>query len=213
VEVLAGVDVVPVSSNSLHATEGFAAHTIHAFWIADHVNLLALAFASSDFLRIASKAAFFADDSFGGMIMQSCLKRLGLQTLTISDRDAADRLRQLRRIVEAKPSSTYLAIDGRGPYFQVRTGVVNLSLVMQANIVPAAIVSRSALKLPAKLGSIGLPLPRARVIVALGPAIHPQRGASSVKAAAHLQAELSTIRSRTLAVLDHDRSIPTTAEA
>lgn len=116
---------------------------IFATWISDHINLLSVAYASPDFLQLATSFHYFADDSFGGLTVQSALRWIDGKVLPLSDRDPAQRLKVLRSVLDIRPSA-FLAVDGRGPYFHVGTGLVNLSRTMGAPIVPCSIrASRS----------------------------------------------------------------------
>jgi lysophospholipid acyltransferase (LPLAT)-like uncharacterized protein len=180
---------------------------IYTFWIADHLNLLALAYASPRFAELATTFSFFVDDSFGGHVMQACLRTLNLKPLMISDTDQAQRLKLLRAIAAAPPHAIYLAVDGRGPYFKVRTGVVNFAALVRAKLICTGIVASRSIALPRRLGSVSIPLPGAAIAVAIGEdtEIASKDAASQAQ---YFEKELLAIRLLGSRVLEADTQFP-----
>jgi len=145
-----------------------SAPLVFPLWTTDQINLLATAFGSRPLRSLAAKHfSFFVDDSLGGIIMDSSLRRLGLGTIRISDTDAAARLRTLRCFMESKPTA-FLVVDGRGPYFQVGSGIVNLARATRATVVPCAAAASAAVTLYSRGAQVAVPLPRSEIRVAFG---------------------------------------------
>jgi lysophospholipid acyltransferase (LPLAT)-like uncharacterized protein len=140
---------------------------IYTLWTSDQVNLLSVGFSSQTCAEFARRFEYFADDSFGGIVMQAAIARLRSPVIAISERDPAARLRALKVVVTSRPSA-FLVVDGRGPYFGVGTGIVNLASTMQAAIVPCSIASWPHLWLRGRSARLQLPLPKSQVLLALG---------------------------------------------
>src|SRR5262249_10930046 len=131
---------------------------IYTLWISDHVSLLSIGFASSFLRKLAQQFAFVADDSFGGLVMQSALVSLGASILPVSVHDPAARLRSLRNIVRER-RGTFLAVDGHGPYFSVSPGLVSLARSTGAAVVPFAALTVPALRMTNLKVTVTVPLP------------------------------------------------------
>lgn len=181
------------------------APTLYVLWTSDHLNLLSLGFASDRLRNFARSFRFFTDDSMGGMVMRSAVQSLGAPNLPISQRDPADRLTLLRSVIETR-TSAFLVVDGRGPYFQVGTGVINLAKAMGAAIVPCSITVRPRLIFPHRAVRIDLPLPCSHVELSLGRAhlfCDPLRSAK--RGAGELRAALMQLRTPTMPHSDNHR--------
>ena len=145
-----------------------SAPLVFPLWTTDQVNLLATAFGSRHLRNLAAEHfRFFVDDSVGGIIMDGLLRRLGLGTIEISDTDPAARLRTLRSFVQSKPTA-FLVVDGRGPYFQVGSGIVNLARATHATLVPCAAAASATVTLYSRGARVAVPLPRSEIRVAFG---------------------------------------------
>jgi lysophospholipid acyltransferase (LPLAT)-like uncharacterized protein len=169
-------------------------------WTSDQINLLAIAFRSRNLRDVASRLKFFVDDSFGGIVMESALKRLQLSTISISDHDPAARLRSLRSFIRSNQTA-FLVVDGRGPYFHVGSGIVNLAHSTNATVVPCAASASAALTLRGRSAAVAVPLPRSRVVVAFGePRLFGirKKEVTSNEEAARLETELVSLGARAL---------------
>jgi lysophospholipid acyltransferase (LPLAT)-like uncharacterized protein len=140
---------------------------IYTLWTNDQINLLSIGFSSQAYALFARRFEYFADDSFGGIVMQTAIARLRAPVIAISERDPAARLRALKIVVNSRPSA-FLVVDGRGPYFQVGTGIVNLASTMNATIVPCAVASWPHLPIRGRSARLHIPLPKSQVLLALG---------------------------------------------
>jgi lysophospholipid acyltransferase (LPLAT)-like uncharacterized protein len=140
---------------------------IYTLWTNDQINLLSMGFSSRSYGIFARRFEYFADDSFGGVVMQTAIAKLGAPVIAISERDAAARLRVLKEVVSSRPSA-FLVVDGRGPYFSVGTGIVNLASTMKATIVPCAVASWPHLAVRGRSARVQIPLPRSRVLLWFG---------------------------------------------
>jgi lysophospholipid acyltransferase (LPLAT)-like uncharacterized protein len=140
---------------------------IFPLWTIDQINLLSVGFSSRSFALFARRFEYFVDDSFGGVLMRAVVTKLGAPVIAISDRDAAARLRRLRSVISSRPSA-FLVVDGRGPYFKVGTGIVNLASTMRATVVPCVAASWPYLTLRGTVARVHLPLPKSRVLLSFG---------------------------------------------
>jgi len=140
---------------------------IFSLWTVDQINLLSVGFASQTFAVFDRRFEYFADDSFGGVLMRTVVTKLGAPVIAISERDPAARLRRLRSVISSRPSA-FLVVDGRGPYFKIGTGVVNLASTMRATIVPCVATSWPYLPLRGTVARVHLPLPKSRVLLSFG---------------------------------------------
>jgi lysophospholipid acyltransferase (LPLAT)-like uncharacterized protein len=140
---------------------------IYTLWSNDQINLLSVGFSSQTYAGFARRFEYFADDSFGGILMQAAIAKLRAPVIAISERDPAARLRALKVFVRSRPSA-FLVVDGRGPYFSVGTGIVNLASTMKATIVPCTIASWPHLSLRGRSARLQIPLPKSQVLLALG---------------------------------------------
>jgi lysophospholipid acyltransferase (LPLAT)-like uncharacterized protein len=139
----------------------------YTLWTSDQINLLSVGFSSHTYAEFARRFEYFADDSFGGIVMQAAIAKLCAPVIAISERDPAARLRALKVVVTSRPSA-FLVVDGRGPYFSVGTGIVNLASTMKATIVPCSIASWPHLSLRGRSARLQIPLPTSQVLLALG---------------------------------------------
>ncbi len=155
---------------------------IYALWISDHVSLLSIGFVSSFHQRLAQQFAFVADDSFGGLVMQSALTSLGARILRVSVQDPAARLRSLRSVMQER-RSIFLAVDGHGPYFNASPGLVSLAKSIRAAVVPFAAVTLPAIPITNLKVSVAVPLPRSRILATFGDPIRFQASPLNVGAA------------------------------
>jgi CRP/FNR family transcriptional regulator, cyclic AMP receptor protein len=64
---------------------------IYTLWTSDQVNLLSVGFSSQTCAEFARRFEYFADDSFGGIVMQAAIARLRSPVIAISERDPAAR--------------------------------------------------------------------------------------------------------------------------
>jgi lysophospholipid acyltransferase (LPLAT)-like uncharacterized protein len=174
---------------------------IYALWISDHVALLSIGFASSFLRRLAQRFAFVADDSFGGLVMRSAVTALGARILPVSVQDATARLRSLRLVVQER-SSTFVAVDGHGPYFTVPPGLVSLAKSIGAAVVPFAVLTVPAVRMTNFRVSVALPLPRSRVLSAFGEAIR-FHAPSNLRAVDHVRIISEALQS----VRQHGREV------
>jgi hypothetical protein len=140
-------------------------------WTYDQINLLSLGFASDSVKGLLNHFKFFVDDSFGGTVMHTALRRIDGDTITISDRDPAARLRALRQVIADQPAA-FLVVDGRGPYFRIGTGLINLAYAIGATVVPCSAQVSHALRLRGRSARVSIPLPRSRIVVSLGTPVH-----------------------------------------
>lgn len=179
---------------------------IYALWIADHISLLSTGFTSSILGSLVKEFCFFADDSFGGLVMQSAVKTLGAGVLSVSARDQASRLRSLRAIVQQRPSA-FLAVDGGGPYFQVAPGLVSLARSIGCMIVPCSALTAPGVSMTNFRVSIAVPLPKSRIVITFGnamdfwtvqPSLRPSEYAHRIEEALHAarQEGVTTLRER-----------------
>lgn len=141
--------------------------SLYILWTSDHLNLLSLGFASDQLLDFAKRFRFFADDSLGGTVMRSAMESLGVLGLLISQTDPVSRLTLLRSVIETR-TSAFLVVDGRGPYFEIATGVVNLAKAMGAAIVPCSVTSTPRLIFPHPRVRVELPVPGSHVTLNIG---------------------------------------------
>ena len=164
-------------------------------WTYDQVNLLSLGFASDNVKALLRRFKFFVDDSFGGTVMHNAISRINGNIISISDKDPAARLRSLRRVVADQPAA-FLVVDGRGPYFRIGTGLINLAYAIGATVVPCSAQVSHALRLRGRTARISIPLPRSRIVVSLGAPIYftaSKRQVSAEREASTLERALSTL--------------------
>jgi hypothetical protein len=140
---------------------------LYVLWIADHLNLLALSYVSAELKSLSASFQFLADDSFGGLVVQNILHRIGAAVAPISATDKARRLQLLKELVSERPS-LFVAVDGRGPYFTVGTGIVSLGVVLRADIIPCAIVSAPSLNVGNSAVSVAIPRRRSAILLNIG---------------------------------------------
>jgi lysophospholipid acyltransferase (LPLAT)-like uncharacterized protein len=124
-------------------------------------------FVSTEMRQLSREFRFFVDDSFGGLVMKRSVSHLGAETLQISEKNPAERLRSLRKIAEVSGGS-FLAVDGRGPYFEVPTGLINLARSIQATIVPLAVSAIPSIRVPNTRVALWLPVARSHVTLNFG---------------------------------------------
>lgn len=116
--------------------------------------------------------------------MQRILAKLNANCLPLSEIDQVARLKLLRRVIERRPSA-FLVVDGRGPYFEIGTGLVNLARATRSAVIPCAVVASRSVWIPNKRLKIGLPAPGSKVVLGFGSAIVP----STTSATPHILAE------------------------
>ena len=170
---------------------------IFATWISDHINLLSLAYVSSDFRELAKSFHYFADDSFGGLTVQSALRWIDAKVLPLSDRDHVRRLKLLRSMLDMK-TSAFLAVDGRGPYFQVGTGLVNLARTIGASVVPCSIRANRSITIASK-SRVAVPLLGSSITVSFAETIATGRlgcGAPAERVADNIADQLRRLAAR-----------------
>jgi len=167
---------------------------IFPLWTSDQVNLLSLGFAPSTFRSFVDSFRFFVDDSFGGLLMASALRSLRGKLVSISQRDPADRLRGLRAFVSERPTA-FLVVDGRGPYFTVSTGLINLARSIPVAIVPCSATAFPHATLRLRKAKVHLPIPASRILVQFGTPISygPLRSTTAASDALSLQDTLLSL--------------------
>lgn len=170
----------------------------YVLWTSDHLGLMALPYASPALHEFTRQFHFFADDSFGGYVMQHLLARLGAGCVPLSQADAVTRLKLLRQVVVTKISG-FLVVDGRGPYFEVATGLVNLAKATDAAIIPCAAVSAPAISVPNNRVALALPVRRSEVVLTFGePIIATASSADPLVLAAIVRDSINAVRSAAL---------------
>ena len=156
---------------------------------------MAIAFADDDFLRASRLFRYIVDDSFGGQIVSAVLDHLRVPQIGIAESDPASRLRSLREVMNTR-SELVLAVDGRGPYFDVGTGVVTLAKTLAATLVPCSAVATKTIRIPNRRVPITVPRPFSIVSVQFGEPIDPPATVSSgVLTARHLRDALNRLQS------------------
>jgi lysophospholipid acyltransferase (LPLAT)-like uncharacterized protein len=170
---------------------GVSENRLYLLWIADHLNLLAVAFADAQFLNASRQLRYVVDDSIGGSIVSRALRSVGIEEVRISEADPVSRLRSLRAMVQPG-APLVLAVDGRGPYYQVSSGVVSLARTLGMSMFPCAAIASHAITFPNRRVPVTLPRRGATISVLFGHAIHPQLDAKST--AAHIRDCLNTLR-------------------
>ena len=132
--------------------------------------------------------------------MRHALKDVGAEVVPISQTDPAERLKLLRRFMEERPSA-FLAVDGRGPYFKVATGLPNLAIALKAQVIPCSILSKPRLSLSNGTVRVDLPLPTSTVLAAFGNPLSFQVGEERRAASAfakEIEKALGDVRRRAL---------------
>ena len=191
-------DAISELSNSQELTGA----TLLPLWTYDQITLLSLGFTRTSIKTLLHRFKFFVDDSFGGLVMNGAVARIQGSVISISDKDPAARLRSLRSVMSEQPAA-FLVVDGRGPYFRVGTGLINLAYAIGATIVPCSAHASPALKIRGRAASISLPLPNSRIAVSLGAPIHfglKQREATAHDQARSLEQALVALSAKTLEI-------------
>ena len=167
--------------------------SIYLLWTAEHLNLLSLGFVSRELHALSRRFEYFTDDSVGGLVMRSCIARLGLTNLPVSE-DPVQRLKLLRAVLKQR-SAAFLVVDGRGPYFSVSTGIISLARAINARLFPCTVAASPRVLLPNISVPISLPVPRGRLLLYVGAPIEPDQFAKSARDnALSLSTILSEIR-------------------
>ena len=176
--------------------------TFYTLWTRDQINLLSIGFSSQSYRLFARRFQYFADDSFGGVVMRTAIARLSACVIAISERDPAARLRTLKSVVGSRPSA-FLVVDGRGPYFSIGTGIINLASTMKASIVPCAVDSWPHVPLRGRSASVHVPLPKSRVLLSFGRPLNFDARPTAATAAS----EASILRQSLLALASTSRQV------
>jgi lysophospholipid acyltransferase (LPLAT)-like uncharacterized protein len=166
-----------VSSGEVKDALGYGhGRILLVYWIADGVAVGFLPFLDCVFEEAARAIRFLYDDTFWGRVCARFHGRLGGCCTILAPKGTAARLSQIRSLMGA-PASYALAIDGGGPYRVVGTGLSALAAALDASIVPIAVATRPAMVVARRSG-VRLPLPAARVAVAIGDHISVTRDAN-----------------------------------
>jgi hypothetical protein len=149
---------------------------------------------------------FVCDDSYGGRVAESVLRRLGRRTQALRWQRPLERIRDVQRILRSK-APMGIAVDGHGPYGQVGETFARLLSGSATLAVPVSAVARPSWVMPLR-SRLLLPAPRAMASLSLGAPIladherptsaeELQRALESVRATADAAAEPNAaIRSR-----------------
>jgi hypothetical protein len=134
-----------------------------------------------------------------GELLARALPRLGLAVVRgSSSRGGAEGLRAVVRRLRSGGVDAAFAVDGpRGPAGAVRPGALAAARAAGGHVVPLACAARPALVFARSWDRFELPLPFARVVVAVGEPIAPSRP----DALGALAAELAALRRRARARL------------
>lgn len=120
---------------------------------------------------LGKDVSYVTDDTVGGRVGARLLATLGHQTVPLRISRPAQRLRDTRRILCTKGSLS-ISADGRGPYGTINRGLPQLALRRDAVAVPVSVVASRALRLR-RPAPVTLPLPGARLAIAIGSPILP----------------------------------------
>lgn len=160
---------------------------VFAHWHGDEVALLPII--------IAARAAVMTSTSKDGELMTSVLARMGVRASRgSSTRGGASALRGLLRLVRGGCNPS-VAVDGpKGPYRRVKPGVLEISRILNAPIIPVACACSNAFVFRKAWNKTFLPLPFARVEIVCGsslPAIRRDQNPRDPALALALETALS----------------------
>ncbi len=135
------------------------------YWQQDVLGLFVLARAPGAVTGLLGDVELACDDTFGGRVTVSVLRRLGGRWCRLSRSNLVERARDLQAIVRS-PEPMGIAVDGNGPYGRVGREFSRLLTRCRAVAVPVAVEcdrwvsvrARARMKLPCRDASVALGL-------------------------------------------------------
>ena len=159
-----------------------------SYYIADALGVATLALVHGEFLRLMRTLRCLVDDTAAGRGSGAIIESLGGRYTLLPRLGDPDRLRGVQAVM-AEGGSCVFPVDGGGPYRQVGTGVIGLAAALNAVIVPFAVRVAPAGTF-APQSRVRVPLPRCRLVAAMGDDIRVVRGGNRRAASAALKEAL-----------------------
>lgn len=177
---------------------------IVTYWIADALAVAVMPLLDQNLARLFSAVTCVVDDTFAGRIAGRYIEEIGGSYARLALPGDPERLRQVLDLMTNRTPCAF-PVDGGGPYREVGTGIVSLSMTLRAPIVPIAVVSRPAL--PAVHRSkVRLPMPVASIVAAIGQPLSPTFEGDRRAHAARLEGALEELRVRVRRTAQRHRS-------
>ncbi len=116
------------------------------------------------------RVATMASTSLDGEIMNTAVKLIGGKTTRgSSTRGGVSGLKGLIRLIKSESRNCSFAVDGpKGPIYQVKPGIFEMSRLLKAEIFPAGVSCSNAWKFEKSWNKTFLPKPFSKIIVYWG---------------------------------------------
>jgi len=165
--------------------------TLLTYYIADALGVATLALVHDAFLQWMRVSRCIVDDTLAGRVSASIIDRLGGRFTVLPLPGDPERVRGVYEVIRAGGSCAF-PVDGGGPYREVGTGVVALAASLGASIVPMSASLSPAVSF-APQSRVRVPIPKGRLVVAMGDEVQIGRGADRRAVAAALRDTLDQL--------------------
>jgi hypothetical protein len=182
---LSGESCAPLATQLVRDAQN--GHAMVPFWSSDQLALALLAMDRFGLRPALEQYEIVADDSFGGHMMHTLGGRLGLRMRSIHGQGDPRRMEDLSRWIR-NPGPFFLAVDGGTRYGTVPTGTARLAARLRARLWPVAVRAWPRVRIPGLIADI--PLPGAKVVLAVAAPLVIERQASIAAAVAELKHRL-----------------------
>jgi lysophospholipid acyltransferase (LPLAT)-like uncharacterized protein len=165
---------------------------IATYWITDALAVALMPLVDGGFADLFSSVTCVVDDTFAGRVAGGYIERISGQYALLALPGDPERLRQVLALMKRRISCAF-PVDGGGPYRQVGTGIISLSMALRASIVPIVAMTRPALPAihPSK---VRLPAPATTVFAAIGHPLPPVYDEDRHAQATRLRSALDRLR-------------------
>lgn len=113
-------------------------------------------------------ACVFASQSLRGEIICALCRRFGHHCFTLDEQTAFQSLATLRQALARSPLAALVPDGPRGPYHQVKPGLIRLCGELCLTLLPASVAAHPRLVLKHRWDRMEVPWPYARVSLAFG---------------------------------------------
>ncbi|MCC6849964.1 MAG: hypothetical protein IT294_15780 [Deltaproteobacteria bacterium] len=162
-----------------------------SYYIADALGVATLALVHDGFLRWMRELRCIVDDTLAGRASAAIIGSLGGRFTVLPPSGAPERMHGVYEVIRAGDGCAF-PVDGGGPYREVGTGVVALAASLGATIVPMAAALSPALSF-APQSRVRVPVPKGRLVVAMGDELRIGRAADRRAVAAELKGTIDAL--------------------
>lgn len=113
-------------------------------------------------------ACIFSSRSFRGEVIAGICRRFGHRCLTIPEHAGESALHLMREALAGEQMAALIPDGPMGPYHQVKHGVIRLAADLGMVLLPASAAGRPRIVLTRRWDRMEIPLPFARVRLAIG---------------------------------------------